>query len=280
MFSHEMQFTTGQFARMHHINKRTLHYYDSIGLFSPAGVGENGYRYYTYLQGTALEMLLTMRELDMSIEEIDRYLKHRSAEGFHKIIADKTAEIDAAVKRLKEIRRLLAIKEQQLCMCEQMDNNRVEKIECAQEYLLLSKSVTGTYDARDFAVFMEQAHALGDHRLFNKSYGSMISVEKVAENRFAEDDCFFTKVEKPRYKAELFVKPGGSYLRALCRGNWDKLPDARECILKFASAQGFRVKGYFYEEGLNEMAIAEMEDYVTQITVLCEPEGPFCREKG
>ncbi|MEG2037088.1 MAG: MerR family DNA-binding transcriptional regulator, partial [Ruthenibacterium sp.] len=68
-----MQFTTGQFARMHHINKRTLHYYDSIGLFSPAGVGENGYRYYTYLQGTALEMLLTMRELDMSIEEIDRY---------------------------------------------------------------------------------------------------------------------------------------------------------------------------------------------------------------
>ncbi|MEG2989678.1 MAG: MerR family DNA-binding transcriptional regulator, partial [Oscillospiraceae bacterium] len=59
MASHEMRFTTGQFAKLHHINKRTLHYYDAIGLFSPACIGENGYRYYTYLQSTALEMLLT-----------------------------------------------------------------------------------------------------------------------------------------------------------------------------------------------------------------------------
>lgn len=41
-------FTTGQFARLHHLNKRTLHYYDEIGLFSPAFKGENDYRYYTW----------------------------------------------------------------------------------------------------------------------------------------------------------------------------------------------------------------------------------------
>ena len=27
--------TTAQFAALHEVNKRTLHYYDSIGLFSP-----------------------------------------------------------------------------------------------------------------------------------------------------------------------------------------------------------------------------------------------------
>ncbi len=30
--------TTAEFAKLHEVNKRTLHYYDSIGLFSPAVV--------------------------------------------------------------------------------------------------------------------------------------------------------------------------------------------------------------------------------------------------
>ena len=32
--------TAAQFAKLHGVNKRTLHYYDSIGLFSPRERGE------------------------------------------------------------------------------------------------------------------------------------------------------------------------------------------------------------------------------------------------
>ena len=38
--------TTAQFAKLHEVNKRTLHYYDQIGLFRPLTKAENGYRYY------------------------------------------------------------------------------------------------------------------------------------------------------------------------------------------------------------------------------------------
>lgn len=31
----DIQFTIAQFAKLHDVNKRTLHYYDNIGLFSP-----------------------------------------------------------------------------------------------------------------------------------------------------------------------------------------------------------------------------------------------------
>ena len=41
--------TIGQFAALHGINKKTLMWYDEIGLFHPASVSpENGYRYYSY----------------------------------------------------------------------------------------------------------------------------------------------------------------------------------------------------------------------------------------
>ena len=45
-----LKLTTAQFAKLHKINKRTLHYYDEIDLFKPKFKGENNYRYYDYFQ--------------------------------------------------------------------------------------------------------------------------------------------------------------------------------------------------------------------------------------
>jgi DNA-binding transcriptional MerR regulator len=66
----QKQFTTGQFADMHGVNKRTLMYYDSIGLLKPAVVKENGYRYYTLRQALVFDAILLLRELRVPLKEI------------------------------------------------------------------------------------------------------------------------------------------------------------------------------------------------------------------
>lgn len=48
--------TTAQFAKLHEVNKRTLHYYDEIGLFHPLTKAENGYRYYDISQSIDFEL--------------------------------------------------------------------------------------------------------------------------------------------------------------------------------------------------------------------------------
>ena len=54
--------TIGQFAAMHGINKKTLMWYDEIGLLKPAAIHpENGYRLYTYYQSPILETILLLR---------------------------------------------------------------------------------------------------------------------------------------------------------------------------------------------------------------------------
>ena len=43
MFSeHNKLFTIGQFAAIHGVTKKTLMWYDEIGLLKPAVIGENG----------------------------------------------------------------------------------------------------------------------------------------------------------------------------------------------------------------------------------------------
>ena len=62
--------TIGQFAALHGINKKTLMWYDEIGLFKPAAVNPaNGYRCYNYYQSPILETILLLRELDVSITD-------------------------------------------------------------------------------------------------------------------------------------------------------------------------------------------------------------------
>ena len=63
--------TTAQFAKLHEVNKRTLHYYDEIGLFRPLTKAENGYRYYDISQSIDFEYIRMLKELNMSIEEIE-----------------------------------------------------------------------------------------------------------------------------------------------------------------------------------------------------------------
>lgn len=70
MKKNSSQLTIAEFAKLHKDNKRTLHYYDNIGLFSPKSKGKNGYRYYDSSQSVDLEYIRTLKDLDMSIEEL------------------------------------------------------------------------------------------------------------------------------------------------------------------------------------------------------------------
>lgn len=74
-------FSIGQFAALHGVNKKTLMWYDEIGLFCPAVVKENGYRYYTYFQSATLEAILLLRELDVPVVRIRSFLDDRSAQS-------------------------------------------------------------------------------------------------------------------------------------------------------------------------------------------------------
>ena len=73
--------TTAQFAKLHEVNKRTLHYYDSIGLFSPSSKGENGYRYYESRQSMEFEYIRMLKEWHMIMEEIKAYIQNHTTDS-------------------------------------------------------------------------------------------------------------------------------------------------------------------------------------------------------
>lgn len=82
-------FTIGQFAALHGINKKTLMWYDEIGLFQPAVISEeNGYRYYNYYQSSVLETILMLRDMKVPLADIKSFIKNRSAESMEILLKE------------------------------------------------------------------------------------------------------------------------------------------------------------------------------------------------
>ena len=259
--------TAGAFARLHRVNKRTLHYYDEIGLFRPQVRGENGYRYYTYLQGAAFEMILALRELGVSVEDIAAYLDRRSPTAFASLLEEQRSAVRAQIDRLTAIDALLAHKQAQLRASEAADGFAV--ISCRAQPMALSRPITGAWDAADLEALF--THPDADHgRLFNQSYGSMIHTDRLREGAFDRYACFFSCLPDSCAAEAAFCRPAGRYLRARVRGDWSRLPDTYRAMFAHAAAHGLTLSGYAYEEGLNEMAISSMEEYVTEILIRCE----------
>ena len=65
----------GEFAHLSQVTVRTLRYYDEIGLLRPAHVDPwTGYRYYSQDQLSRLHRILTLKDLGLSLEQIEPLL--------------------------------------------------------------------------------------------------------------------------------------------------------------------------------------------------------------
>lgn len=65
-----MAYTVKQLADLAGVSRRTLHYYDQIGLLRPTSVGANGYRAYGQEALLRLQQVLFYRELGLGLQAI------------------------------------------------------------------------------------------------------------------------------------------------------------------------------------------------------------------
>ena len=79
------------------INKKTLMWYDEIGLLKPACIKENGYRYYSYQQSAALETTVMLREMNVSLDEIKQFMENRTIDNFGSLLQEKIIELNRTI---------------------------------------------------------------------------------------------------------------------------------------------------------------------------------------
>lgn len=72
----EDYFTPSEVSHITEVTKRTLHYYHEIKLLVPTYIGSNGYRYYSSKDISNLQTIQFLRELNLSLADIQLYFNN------------------------------------------------------------------------------------------------------------------------------------------------------------------------------------------------------------
>ena len=260
--------TIGQFAAMHGINKKTLMWYDEIGLFKPAVVNpENGYRCYNYHQSPVLETILLLRELEVPVHEIQNFMKNRSAQSLKNLLDDKIADLDSQLMHLQAIRTTLCTQRRHMITLMTMDLSEIRIIEQKERFLVTVDVPPDTSFEEEVELITAETEKYHLGRLHDASYGSMISISSLQNGNFDDYSKLFIELPFLTYQSAMHTTPGGKYLRAFHKGSWDKIPERYEEIFAYAQTHNLVLHGYSYEMGINETVIDNIEDYIVQIEI-------------
>lgn len=177
----ERMLTVSQFAKLHDVNTRTLHYYDDIGLFSPTHRGENGYRYYGAEQSLEFEYIRMMRDLGLRTEEIKRYISHPGEERFASLLIRLQTEVRERKASLERLEGDLRRKASYMADCKAVSQDRVGVVHRPETRLLTMDTLPAGEGSLEFMRTVKRHW--GIERL-RTGIGSFISLDKVRAGRF------------------------------------------------------------------------------------------------
>lgn len=93
-----------EMAKMHHLTRQTLIYYDHINILKPVYINESGYRYYSIYQIPILREICLLKKLGIRLEHIKENIGNRSPDTVIQLLENQKKEIDAQICELNRVR--------------------------------------------------------------------------------------------------------------------------------------------------------------------------------
>ncbi|PBI40969.1 MerR family transcriptional regulator [Clostridioides difficile] len=263
-------FTTGEFAKICGINKKTLFHYDDIGLFSPELKKENGYRYYSYHQLSIFGIISSLREVKMPLKEIKTYIDKRTPNLLIELLEKKTIDIKNEIEKLNNIQALMESTISFTKNACNIDANTIILKEHEEEYLVKTPIIYKEQFLGD-----EEENFLYECINFMDNYelsddgtiGSIIKGEDIINKDFESYSYLFTKVNKEYKKYPVSIKAKGLYVTAYHKGSYETIYKTYEKLLNFFNQNNLCMGDFVYEEYLlYDISVRDSNEYLTQIS--------------
>ncbi|MCP1123255.1 MerR family transcriptional regulator [Bacillus sp. AFS018417] len=266
------RFTIGEMAKMHNIPESTLRYYDEKGIFHPAIVdSQTNYRYYTIDQFSMLDTIKFLRQLNIPLKEIKRYIDERTPE-FALGLLKKQEEM--LLKKQREIEYTLAkIKHKIHLMQEavQTDANNVFFTELPKRKITsLPITPNVTDDMFEYYIHSLQKNMKQvDNSLFSGDIGVTVAKEALLQHDFQAYNSVFILLDyMPFQIATSNVIEEGIYACAYHHGPYEETGKTYKRLLLAIEKDGYEICGDAIELALIDWSVtSNQEEQVTEIQI-------------
>lgn len=270
----ENYITTGELASLYGIPKQTLLYYDKNELLVPEFVNEHGYRYYSVSQYLTLEIILNMRKLNISVQDIKSYLHNRSIGNFEQILQAKEKECNKIIEDTIKIKNSLQLSLQAI---EKIRKTRLDEIQLnfqKQKNLYVSECLTEEMSIQErFKVFARHNQtAFSKEHFKDFTTGWIIEKDEFFAEKFNKTLRYFTPVSHTIPQEHCFVRPEGLYLTIRFKGTYYRqMPSVYKKIQDFIQRNRLMVISNVYVFPLKNHWITEdTTSFINQVSFQVE----------
>ena len=253
----------GKMAEMNQVTVPTLRLYDQLGLLKPRHVdGQTGYRYYDINQNARLDMIAYMKELGMSLKEIQGVLEAEDIALIEQILARKNEQIHEQMRALRlrhnAVERAIASIERYrkspatgTIALEYIDRRYVWGIPCPENFY--EKDIASYEQA-----LMDLRRALlkkNCPQIHSYNTGTSITKENFVQGRLVADRVFiFTDQQAQACGLTASVVDSGMYACIYLDHYDDEIACAGK-LLAFCRNNGYRIAGDYLCEVLTEFNV-------------------------
>ncbi|MEK3904837.1 MerR family transcriptional regulator [Paenibacillus sp. FSL R7-0179] len=261
------------FSKLSRVPRKTLIFYDQIGLFKPAFVADNGYRYYIRSQFDTIGVIYIFKELGMSLEDIRAYLEHRSPLSTLELLRKQEKAVQQQIAKLTLAKEMMLQRAENIEHSLNVDTSRMVVVHQERKPILRSCRI---HDSRRelneelWDDFQERLHK--ENAPAGYPGGAIIGKEDLLRRDGDMISYMFCFITTQHYEQEYM--PEGYYLVSYTRADYEDTEKIYPRIFDYIEKNHYVVKGDAYEEFLlDEIVMKHPEDYLVRVMVHIEEPG-------
>lgn len=261
--------TTGEFAKLCKVNKQTLFYYDQIGLLSPAYKNEKGYRFYSINQMEFFHVIDLLKELGMSLHDIQQYTQNKSPQKFLSLMYQQKEEIVRKRKEIEMKERQIEAKIALMEEASQIDFHQITLEHLPEATLYLSRNIENITDEKFIEVISEFIEELNESQL-DSGYpiGGIIKSEQILKGKFSKYSYLYIEQPNPVDGHPYFKAVKGDFLIGYHIGDDKTIHTTYQRLLSELERLQLTLGEYIFEEYVYDTVVKnQKEDYVTKIMI-------------
>lgn len=262
-------FLIGELSKLFNISTDTLRHYDRIDLLKPNYDEKNNYRYYSIRDFFKLSRILFLKNLDISLEEIKKYMLNKNTERLLCLLKKKDEEIESKINRLTNLKKKIETKLEMLENTKhELDQVKIKKIPERIGVFLDTHGMENEFGIKQ--AFRENERYLKTSSLLIEGQVYTSVPKENIEKEYFDKFIYFIEIMSTDEEVckQLQTIPEHEYACVTFLGPYRDMDKHYKELIEWIKKNGYRISGDSIEKNIVDYDFSDSEDeYVSEIQI-------------